>query len=163
MSADYEFYTKDCIRFGLEPSRKKTKFPTNDIPNFNKKEPSSSQLSDELSELEYKVANIANYFQNEEKLVEHLNEVNLYLQLNEIQFNMIIIQCDPDVILHSWCYSLNGDVSMLLRSEGVFSQMILNNDLRIITGNPLARLNDIQRQIIKGTGHIFDDIKDLTF
>merc|ERR1711937_351806 len=38
---------------------------------------------------------------------------------------------------------------MLLRSEGVFRQMILNNDLRIITSNPLARLNDIQKDIIK--------------
>ena len=55
---------------------KKTKFPTKDIPNFNEKNPSRNQLSDELSELEYKVANIANYFQNEERLVEHLNEVN---------------------------------------------------------------------------------------
>ena len=54
-----------------------------------------------------------------------------------------------------WCYSLNGDVSMVLRSEGVFSQMILNNDLRIITSNPLARLNDIQRQVIEETGLIF--------
>ena len=41
---------------------------------------------------------------------------------------------------------------MLLRSEGVFSLMILNHDLRIITANPLARLNDTQRQIIKETG-----------
>ena len=56
-----------------------TRFPTKAIPNFNEKDPSRNQLSDELSELEYKVANIANYFQNEEKLVEHLNEVNLYL------------------------------------------------------------------------------------
>ena len=67
---------------------------------------------------------------------------------------MIIIQCDPDVIMLGWCYSLNGDVSMVLRSEGVFSQMILNNDLRIITSNPLARLNDIQRGIIKEIGRI---------
>ena len=63
---------------------KKTKLPTKDIRNFNEKISSKIQLSDELSELEYKVANIANYFQNEEKLVEHLNEVNLYLQLNEL-------------------------------------------------------------------------------
>ena len=63
-----------------------------------------------------------------------------------------MIQCDPDVIMLGWCYSLNGDVSMLLRSEGVFSQMILNNDLRIITSNPLARLNDIQKDIIKEIG-----------
>ena len=62
-----------------------------------------------------------------------------------------------------WCYSLNGDVSMVLRSEGVFSLMILNNDLRIITSNPLARLNDTQRQIIKEIGRIFIVIKDLTF
>ena len=74
---------------------------------------------------------------------------------------MIIIQCDPDVIMLGWCYSLNGDVSMLLRSEGVFSQMILNNDLRIITSNPLARLNDTQKQIIKEIGRIVDDMKDL--
>ena len=74
-----------------------------------------------------------------------------------------MIQCDPDVIMLGWCYSLNGDVSMLLRSEGVFSQMILNNDLRIITSNPLARLNDTQRQIIKEIGRIVIVIKDLTF
>ena len=67
---------------------------------------------------------------------------------------MFTIQCDPDVILLSWSYSLNGDVSMVLRSEGVFSQMILNNDLRIITSNPLVRLNDIQREIIKEIGRI---------
>ena len=67
---------------------------------------------------------------------------------------MIKIQCDPDVIMLSWCYSINGDVSMVLRSEGVFSQMILNNDLRIITSNPLARLNDTQSQIIKEIGRI---------
>ena len=79
--------------------------------------------------------------------------MNIIMQLGKILI-MIIIQCDPDVILLSWCYSLNGDVSMVLRSEGVFSQMILNNDLRIITSNPLARLNDIQRQIIKEIGRI---------
>ena len=76
ISAGYKFYSQDCARFGLEPSREKTRFPTKDIPNFNEKDPSNNQLSDELSELEFKVANIANYFQNEEKLVEHLNEVN---------------------------------------------------------------------------------------
>ena len=73
-------------------------------------------------------------------------------KIGKFVFVIIIIQCDPDVIMLGWCYSLNGDVSMLLRSEGVFSQMILNNDLRIITSNPLARLNDTQKQIIKEIG-----------
>ena len=84
-------------------------------------------------------------------------------KLGKVFFVIIIIQCDPDVIMLGWCYSLNGDVSMVLRSEGVFSQMILNNDLRIITSNPLARLNDTQRQIIQDIGSIVNDIKDLTF
>ena len=75
-------------------------------------------------------------------------------ELTSLYFVIIMIQCDPDVIMLGWCYSLNGDVSMVLRSEGVFSQMILNNDLRIITSNPLAKLNDIQRQIIKEIGRI---------
>ena len=48
----------------------------------------------------------------------------------------------------AWCFSLNGDVEMLLRREGVFSLMILNNDLRMITGNPAAQLNDVQKEII---------------
>ena len=76
---------------------------------------------------------------------------------------MIIIQCDPDVILLSWCYSLNGDVSIVLRSEGVFSLMILNNDLRIITSNPLARLKDTQRRIIKEIGHQREGTLTLNF
>ena len=58
------------------PSREKPNLPTKDIPNFNEEERSRIKLSDELSDLEFKIANIANYFQNEEKLVEHLNEVN---------------------------------------------------------------------------------------
>ena len=41
---------------------------------------------------------------------------------------------------------------MLLRREGVFSLMILNNDLRVITGNPTAQLNDVQREIITKIG-----------
>ena len=75
ISAGYEFYSQDCISFGLMP-----RFPTKDIPNFNEKEPSSNQLSNELSGLKFKVANIANYFQNEGKLVEHINEVNFTIK-----------------------------------------------------------------------------------
>ena len=41
---------------------------------------------------------------------------------------------------------------MVLRGEGVFSLMILNNDLRVITANPIAELNVIQKQIIKEIG-----------
>ena len=69
-------YTEDCASVGLLPSREKQRLPTKDIPNFNEEERSRIKLSDELSDLEFKVANIANYFQNKDTLVEHLNEVN---------------------------------------------------------------------------------------
>jgi len=46
----------------------------------------------------------------------------------------------------SWCYSMNSDVSSLLRRHAVFSEMILNHDLRTITGRPTAKLNHVQRE-----------------
>ena len=60
------------------PSIKKNNLPTKDISNFNQKARSRIHLSDRLRYLRFKVVNIANYFQNVEKLVEHLNEVNFY-------------------------------------------------------------------------------------
>ena len=63
---------------GLVPTGKKTRLPTNDIPNFNETERNRAMLTEDLKELEFKVANIANYFGNQEKLVEHIKEVNKY-------------------------------------------------------------------------------------
>ena len=60
---------------GLVPTGKKTRFPTNDIPNFNEMEMNRAVLSDDLRDMEFKVANIANYFGNQEKLIEHINVV----------------------------------------------------------------------------------------
>ena len=60
------------------PSIKKNNLPTKDIFNFNRKARSRIHLSDRLRYLRFKVVNIANYIQNVEKLVEHLNEVNFY-------------------------------------------------------------------------------------
>ena len=61
---------------GLVPTGKKTRLPTNDIPNFNEMEKSRVVLHEDLSDLEFKVANIANYFGNQRQLAEHINEVS---------------------------------------------------------------------------------------
>ena len=61
---------------GLVPTGKKTRLPTNDIPNFNKMERNRAVLNDNLRDLEFRVANIANYFGKQEKLIEHIIEVN---------------------------------------------------------------------------------------
>ena len=41
---------------------------------------------------------------------------------------------------------------MLLRSNGTFSSMILNHDLKVITGNPLAEMNHIQKDLLTKIG-----------
>ena len=60
---------------GLVPTGRKMTLPTNDIPNFNEMDRNRAALNDDLRDLEFKVANIANYFGNQEKLIEHINVV----------------------------------------------------------------------------------------
>ena len=78
LPGEYQFYTEDCGSVGLVPTGKKTRLPTYDIPNFNEMEKNRAVLHDDLRDIEFKVANIANYFGNQEKLVEHIKEVNKY-------------------------------------------------------------------------------------
>ena len=48
---------------------------------------------------------------------------------------------------------MNGDMAMLLRSTGIMSEMVISHDLRIITKNPKAKLNDVQRKLLKNIGN----------
>ena len=54
-----------------------------------------------------------------------------------------------------FCYSMNNKLSMLLRSNGTFSSMILNHDLKVITGNPLAEMNQVQKDLLAKIGLTF--------
>ena len=54
----------------------------------------------------------------------------------------------------AFCYSINGDVAMLLRAGGVFSKMIIKHDLKIITKNPRARLNPVQEELLTKIGNL---------
>ena len=58
----------------------------------------------------------------------------------------------------AFCYSMNNYLSMLLRSNGTFSSMILNHDLKVITGNPLAKMNHVQKDLLAEIGLIFSDV-----
>ena len=53
----------------------------------------------------------------------------------------------------AFCYSFNSDVSMLLRRCGLFSIMVLSHDLKMLTKNPEAELNEIQRDLLKQIGN----------
>ena len=71
-----------------------------------------------------------------------------------IFINIVLFQFGPSVILLSFCFSMNSDLAMLLRSRGVFGTMLITHDLRLITGNPRAQLNDLQKELLKLVGEI---------
>ena len=54
-----------------------------------------------------------------------------------------------------WCESSYSDVTLLLRREGFFSNMVLRHDLQIITGNPGARPSHLQMEIVKEIGKVY--------
>ena len=55
----------------------------------------------------------------------------------------------------AFCYSVNSDLSMLLRRCGLFSIMMLSHDLKMLTKNPNAELNENQRQLLEEIGRQF--------
>ena len=63
---------------GVIPTKEITKLPIShplNIPNFNEDGPSRGLLMDELLEhLSFRVANIVNYNENENTLLEHINQ-----------------------------------------------------------------------------------------
>ena len=58
----------------------------------------------------------------------------------------------------AFCYSYNSDVSMLLRRCGLFSIMVMSHDLKMLTKNPEAELNEIQRELLELIGN-FNKLK----
>ena len=66
------------------------------------------------------------------------------------------------MILLGWCYSNNGDVCRLFRRHAIFSKMILNHDLRTFTGNPLAKPNKQQEELLEKNGifHVSQSVTD---
>ena len=137
-----KFYEGDCRRAGLRPLKPKLdihKLPLADenIPDITKMKKlnplffKNSYLSDnEICNITFQVINIAYYYKNESRLVQDIKKF------------------DPKVLALAWCFSINGDVSMALRQEGIFAKMVMEHDLREITKNPNAMLDETQAEII---------------
>ena len=62
-------------------------------------------------------------------------------------------QFNPGIIVVGFCFSVNSDVSWLLRRCGISATMFLTHDLRTITNNPLAELNEVQKQLLTEIGN----------
>ena len=130
-----KFYEGDCMRAGLKPVKPKVDvknlpIPEDSIPDImqtkklNPKFFKNSYLSDPgISEITFQVVNIAYYHKHSARLV---SDIKRY---------------DPKVLALAWCFSINGDVSMALRQEGIFARMVMEHDLREITRNPEAKLD----------------------
>ena len=134
---DYDLYEHDCRRVGLRTYPDPTTKPeTTKPPDINEirriKRVGKSFLGDrEICDMTFQVVNIAFYHNQPEKLVED-------------------IECfGPSVIIIAWCFSINGDVAMALRKEGVFARMMLEFDIKEVSQNPEARLGEDQVQILE--------------
>ena len=138
-----KFYEGDCRRAGLRPLKpkldiQKLPLPEENIPDITEKKKlnptffKNSYLSDnDICNITFQVVNIAYYHKNESRLVQDIKRF------------------DPKVLALAWCFSINGDVSMALRHEGIFAKMVMEHDLREITKNANARLDETQAEIIE--------------
>ena len=57
------------------------------------------------------------------------------------------------MVILAFCYSRNGDMAMALRRTGIMSEMVITHDLRIITENPRAQFNHVQRTLLNEIGN----------
>ena len=112
------------------------------IPDINhivkrSQPPSYSYYADpEVNQMTFQVTDAALYYKNMGKLVED------------------IAAFDPDVIMIGWCYSQFGDVSLALRRSSQFSKMITTHELRVITGKPTAKLDEVQSAFLEDVGRL---------
>ena len=146
------FYVEDCRMVGVKngPDRRKGRVPIDRsewntrVPMINKPAekldplpPGCFYQDDVLKTMDIRVANMAYYHGHSQKLLDDITELN------------------PAVVILAFCYSINSDLSMLLRSNGTFSSMILNHDLKVITGNPLAEMDHVQKDLLAEIGLIY--------
>ena len=78
---------------------------------------------------------------------------NIEELLNYLVLAQTFAQFNPGIIVVGFCFSMNSDVSWLLRRCGISATMFLTHDLRTITNNPLAELNEVQKQLLKDIGN----------
>ena len=114
--------------------------------------PGSFYDDEELKGMDFRLANMTYYYGHDKKLVDDMKEVKTGLCFEQNIFVEIFPQFQPGIIMLAFCYSLNSDVSMLLRRCGLFSIMVLSHDLKMLTKNPNAKLNENQRKFLEEIG-----------
>ena len=180
MTEGYAFYQEDCSKVGIKAGPKRSdrrpplclREPFSDLdwmrlPDITKPAekisppPPDCLYNDELmKKMDIRVPNLTYYYKNKEKLIRDIKKVVELLKLkSNRKYDLEIFpQFKPDIIVVGFCFSLNGDVSWLLRRCGLSASMFLTHDLRIITKNPRLELNHIQKQLLRQIGNFIIDI-----
>lgn len=99
-----------------------------------------------MNKMKVTVLNMANYHKSTDGRLDLPGKANA----NGIDFLLHELKSlDPTHIAIAWCFTSNDDLAMALRAKGFFSKMLLNHDLRKLTGNRNARLSEQQAQILE--------------
>ena len=161
---DYTLYEEDCVAFGFTalsdsceyeecknhcPADCKCHMPSSVcvervLQNTESRPAMQTSMlpgmPHNLDKMNIAVLNVANYHES----VRGPDGANGIDQLvSELE------RLKPTHLVIAWCWSSNCDLAMALRVRGVFSQMLVNHDLRQISGNPMAKLSQGQAQILK--------------
>ena len=59
------------------------------------------------------------------------------------------------MIILNFCYSINGDLAMLLRRKAILSELVITHDLRTITKNHKAKLDTNQLELLNQIGKFY--------
>ena len=170
----YGFYQEDCCKFGIRAGyrRSRGRYPLSEEEPFSDKDwkrlpditkpaevmepppPGSFYADEELKKMDIRVANMVYYYDYHDKLLDDISEVSMIYNniIKKDLTNSNFPQFDPALMILSFCYSMNSDLSMLLRSRGVFGLMLVRHDLRLITGKSSAELNPVQRELLRKLG-----------
>ena len=61
-----------------------------------------------------------------------------------------VLNQKPNMLVISWCYSINGDVCMALRRNGTLSRMVLEAEMREIgIASERSKLHPKQKEVLK--------------
>jgi len=138
-----KFYIEECNTIGVVPKHQRPD-DINDLPlqadhipdimePMKKTKYGTSNLNKQpgMDKITFKVVDCALYHRNMTKLIQDIKRFK------------------PSLLILSWCWSLNSDFSLELRRLGVSSVLLLNHDLKILTGDPNAELDTLQVELIE--------------
>ena len=139
---DYEFYKLDCKDFGTEPQPDPLIYDSISKMAVGVDQEKASENIPEwgeccrkkLNKINVVVLNIANYHNSIDGIDDLVHDLN---------------KLSPTILAIAWCFSINDDLAMALRANGYFSKMLVNHDLREITGNSDAKISDEQAQFLR--------------